>query len=49
MGDAAGGGSNANWLNSRTRCQALGGDLVVYESYEEQSLVGGWRPTSVAQ
>jgi hypothetical protein len=37
-------GTNMNWTDACSQCQARsGGDLVVYESYAENSMVGGLR------
>ena len=32
-------GANKGWADARQLCQQKGGDLVVYETYEEQSFV----------
>jgi hypothetical protein len=34
-----GGGSGKTWYDAREVCQQKGGDLVVFETYEEQSFV----------
>ena len=38
--------SLAAYDQKRAQCQALGGDLAMYQTFKEQQMVGGWAARS---